>query len=180
MAQQAQEEGSLRLLRLGEIKLAKSVFGDSIQYHKVWIHHDSYLPFGMQNQYAALAPNGELYFRYWYQDDFSKAAADMQHLFIHEMSHVWQREKGMYVKLRGLFSWAVSYRYGLDKRTLRQYPLEQQAQIIADHFILETFGYAQWLVLRGKNYDVVSYDGELDEAVVSGRYKHTLRGFPNV
>jgi len=86
----------------------------------------------------------------------------------------------MYVKLRGLFSWAVSYRYGLDKRTLRQYPLEQQAQIIADHFILETFGYAQWLVLRGKNYDVVSYDGELDEAVVSGRYKHTLRGFPNV
>lgn len=45
MAQQAQQEGSLRLLTLGEIKLAKSVFGNSIEYHKVWIHHDSYLPF---------------------------------------------------------------------------------------------------------------------------------------
>ncbi len=34
MTQQAQQEGSLRLLTLGEIKLAKSVFGNSIPYHK--------------------------------------------------------------------------------------------------------------------------------------------------
>ncbi len=45
MTQQAQQEGSLRLLTLGEIKLAKSVFDNSIEYHKVWIHHDSYQPF---------------------------------------------------------------------------------------------------------------------------------------
>lgn len=180
MAQQIQQEGSLRLLTLGEIKLAKSVFGNSIEYHKVWIHHDSYLPLGMQGDYAALTPNGELYFRYWYRDDFSTAAPDLQHLFIHEMSHVWQRERGMYVKLRGLFSWAVSYRYGLDKRTIRQYPLEQQAQIIADHFLFETFGYAQWLIYRDKNLDVVSYDGDLDEAIVRERYAYTLKGFPYV
>lgn len=180
MTQQAQQEGGLRLLTLGKIKLAKSVFGNSIEYHKVWIHHDSYLPLGMQGDYAALTPNGELYFRYWYRDDFSTAAADLQHLFIHEMSHVWQRERGMYVLLRGLFSWAVSYRYGLDKRTLRQYPLEQQAQIIADHFLFKKFGYAQWLIYRDKNRDVVSYDGELDEATVSARYAYTLKGFPYV
>ncbi|EKM0377544.1 type IV secretion protein Rhs [Cronobacter turicensis] len=180
MAQQDQQEGSLRLLTLGEIKLAKSVFGNSIEYHKVWIHHDSYFPLGMQGDYAALTPNGELYFRYWYRDDFSTAAANLQHLFIHEMSHVWQREKGMNVRLRGLFSWAVSYRYGLDKRTIRQYPLEQQAQIIADHFLFETFGYAQWLIYRNKGLDVVSYDGELDEAVVRERYAYTLKGFPYV
>lgn len=39
-----QKEGSLRLLTSGEIRLAKSIFGDSIHYHKVWIHHGSYLP----------------------------------------------------------------------------------------------------------------------------------------
>ncbi|EOI3545964.1 hypothetical protein ACMSZT_000723 [Cronobacter dublinensis] len=88
MAEQAQQEGSLRLLTPGEIKLAKSVFGNSIPYHKVWIHHDSYLPLGIQGDYAALTPNGELYFRYWYRDDFSTSTANLQHLFIHEMSHV--------------------------------------------------------------------------------------------
>ncbi|WP_321029365.1 hypothetical protein AB8W29_19865 [Cronobacter condimenti] len=86
----------------------------------------------------------------------------------------------MYVKLRGFFSWAVSYRYGLDKRTLRQYPLEQQAQIIADNFLFEKFGYAQWLVYRDKNQDVVSYDGDLDEALLRERYAYTLKGFPYV
>ncbi|ELY4673218.1 type IV secretion protein Rhs [Cronobacter muytjensii] len=180
MAEQAQQEGSLRLLTPGDIKLAKSVFGNSVTYHKVWIHHDSYLPLGMQGDYAALTPNGELYFRYWYRDDFSTSTANLQHLFIHEMSHVWQCERGMYVKLRGFFSWAVSYRYGLDKRTLRQYPLEQQAQIIADHFLLENFGYAQWLVYRDRSQDIVSYDGVLDESTLRERYAYTLKGFPYV
>ncbi|MBP2167960.1 hypothetical protein J2125_001152 [Erwinia toletana] len=39
-----QNEGSLRLLTQGEIKLARTVFENSIQYHKVWIHHDSSPP----------------------------------------------------------------------------------------------------------------------------------------
>jgi hypothetical protein len=62
MAQQ-QEEGTLRLLTPGEIGLAKTVFGGSIIYGKVWVHHGSYLPFGLQNRNTAMSPNGELYFR---------------------------------------------------------------------------------------------------------------------
>ena len=57
------KEGTLRLLTSGEIALAKSVFRSTIPYHKVWIHFDSYLPFGLQDQYTAMAPNGEIYFR---------------------------------------------------------------------------------------------------------------------
>jgi len=37
---------------------------------------------------------------------------------------------------RGLVSWLVSYRYTLDGRLLSEYPMEQQAQIIADNFVL--------------------------------------------
>jgi len=81
------KEGTLRLLTLGEIALAKTVFRSSIDYNKVWIHHNSYLPFDLQDKHTAMTPNGELYFRYWYKEDFSKETSDTQHLFIHEMSH---------------------------------------------------------------------------------------------
>ncbi|MFX0567598.1 hypothetical protein ACNF5A_000273 [Kosakonia cowanii] len=66
------EEGSLRLLTLGEIALARTVYGSSITYPRVWIHHDSYFPFKLQGKTTAMSPNGELYFRDWYCDDFSK------------------------------------------------------------------------------------------------------------
>lgn len=99
------EEGTLRLMTPGEIKLAKSVFMSTIPYNKVWIHCDSYLPFGLQDNHTAMSPNGEIYFRPpLYQKDFSQSVDDFQHLFIHEMSHVWQRGHGMNVIARGLGS----------------------------------------------------------------------------
>lgn len=56
-------EGSQRLLTPGEIALAKSIFGNSIVYPRVWIHHASYFPFKLQGRNTAMSPNGELYFR---------------------------------------------------------------------------------------------------------------------
>lgn len=50
------EEGSLRLLTPGEIALARLVFRLTIPYEKVWIHHDSFLPFGLQNKQTAMPP----------------------------------------------------------------------------------------------------------------------------
>lgn len=52
------EEGTLRRMTLGEIAMARRVFGDSIVYSRVWIHCDSYLPFGLQKQNYAMTPNG--------------------------------------------------------------------------------------------------------------------------
>lgn len=170
------KEGTLRLLMPGEIALAKSVFRSTIPYHKVWIHCGSYLPFGLQNDFVAMTPNGEIYFRHWYRDDYALTVPFLQHLFIHEMAHVWQREKGMNVIGRGLISWAVSYRYVLDGRLLSEYPMEQQAQIIADHFSLLAEGYDNWCELR-KNNDV-TLDGNISENVIRQQYANALRGFP--
>lgn len=38
------KDGGIRLLALGEIMLAQSVFKSTIDYSKVWIHRESYLP----------------------------------------------------------------------------------------------------------------------------------------
>ncbi|MEK0166519.1 MULTISPECIES: type IV secretion protein Rhs [Pseudescherichia] len=153
-----------------------NVFGEAIHYSKVWIHHGSYLPFGLQNKDTAMTPNGELYFRTWYTNDFSVADYPLRHLFIHEMSHVWQRERGMNVIARGLVSFAVSYRYSLDGRPLRRYPMEQQAQIIADYFILTNYGYSLWMILRRRGD--ITLDGDLSEAVIRQKYEKTMRYFP--
>ncbi|MGL5424622.1 MAG: type IV secretion protein Rhs [Serratia fonticola] len=170
------KEGSTRLLTPGEITLAQSVFGSTIQYNTVWVHNASYLPFNLQNKDTAMTPNGELYFRNQYRDDFSIATDDFQHLFIHEMSHVWQRARGMNVIARGLVSWLVSYRYKLDGRLLNEYPMEQQAQIIADGFILQARGYQSWITLKRSNN--VTLDGDISEPLIRQQYKKTLRGFP--
>lgn len=172
------KEGGVRLLTAGEIKLAKSVFASTIEYPKVWIHRDSYLPFNLQNAHTAMTPNGEIYFRDEYRDDFSQSTDELQHMFIHEMSHVWQRARGMNVIGRGLVSWMVSYRYTLDGRLLSEYPMEQQGQIIADNFILQNFVYQTWNHLETKKYPDVTLDGDISEPVIRKGYKNALRGFP--
>ena len=144
------KEGGIRRLTAGEIQLAQSVFASTIDYSKVWIHRDSYLPFNLQDKNTAMTPDGEIYFRDLYCDDYSLTTDNLQHLFIHEMGHVWQREKGVNVIFRGLVSWMVSYCYTLDGRLLSEYPMEQQAQIIADNFVLQTFGYEIWNHLENK------------------------------
>lgn len=164
-------------MTLGEIALARAVFGSTIEYNKVGIHCDSYLPFGLQDERVAMAPNGELYFRpRLYQDDFSQSVFNLQHTFIHEMSHVWQRAHGMCVIMRGMVSWMASYRYTLDGRLLSEYPMEQQAQIIANNFTLQTHGYIELINLRKK--EVVTLDGDISEAVIREFYKNAMRGFP--
>ncbi|MDA2942443.1 type IV secretion protein Rhs [Enterobacter cloacae] len=183
MSEEAQDqfnikEGGIRLLTLGEIKLAQSVFLSTIDYSKLWIHRESYLPFNLQDKNTAMTPNGEIYFRDLYFDDFSQTTDSFQHLFIHEMSHVWQREKGMNVIFRGLVSWMVSYRYTLDGRLLSEYPMEQQAQIIADNFVLQTFGYEIWSHLENKRYPDITLNGDTSESVIREGYKNALRGFP--
>ncbi|WP_338557318.1 type IV secretion protein Rhs [Erwinia sp. E_sp_B04_7] len=172
------KEGGLRLLTTGEIKLAQSVFLSTIDYSKVWIHRESYLPFNLQDNNTAMTPNGEIYFRDQYSDDFSRETDNVQHMFIHEMGHVWQREKGMNVLFRGLVSWMVSYRYTLDGRLLSEYPMEQQAQIIADDFVLQVFGYDAWNYLEIKKYPVITLDGNTSESLIREQYRNALRGFP--
>lgn len=172
------KEGGIRRLTAGEIQLAQSVFASTIDYSKVWIHRDSYLPFNLQDKNTAMTPDGEIYFRDLYCGDYSLTTDNLQHLFIHEMGHVWQREKGVNVIFRGLVSWMVSYCYTLDGRLLSVYPMEQQAQIIADNFVLQTFGYEIWNHLENKRYPDITLDGDTSDPVIREGYKNALRGFP--
>lgn len=170
------KEGGLRLLTSGEIALARGVFRNTISWHKVWIHHDSYLPFGLQSGSVAMAPDGEIYLRDLYRDDFSKASITLQHIFIHELAHVWQRERGMRVRLRGAFSWAASYDYILDERFLNEYPMEQQAQIIADYFVLTQEGYSTWR--KSRNLLGITCLNDVPEHALHALFARTLLFFP--
>ena len=84
--------GGVRQLTIGEIALARTLFGGSIIYSKVWVHLESYLPFNMQPINVAMTPNGELWFREGtYSPDFSlERDIQKKHRFMHEMVHAWQ------------------------------------------------------------------------------------------
>lgn len=173
------EEGGLRRLRLGEINLASTLYGYSIHYHKVWIHRESYLPFNLQDPAQAMAPNGEMWFRAeTYEHDFSATAEGKkpkaQHLFLHEMMHIWQHQRGMWVRTRGAFSWAADYTYSLDKANLLDYGLEQQASIVSDYWLLKHYGFLGYNLL----YDYRDYDPSEPVLTLIKKYEKVLGSFP--
>ncbi|MBH1929847.1 type IV secretion protein Rhs [Serratia rubidaea] len=172
------KEGSLRRLTLGEIAMARRVFGDSIVYSRVWVHCESYLPFGLQNKNVAMAPNGELWLRKeLYRHDFSvnTVIIDDKHLFIHELGHVWQHQHGQWVRMRGLFSWAAEYHYRLDRKKLTDYPLEQQASILADYWLLLVYGIDRWRYYQ-KTKPIVKYRGTDHLREIPSLYKKIVTG----
>ena len=80
-----------RALTSGEIEIARSVFGDTIDYTKVRLFKRKWWPFHPRN--SAMAPMGNIYFHpeggAW-SEDFAKESLSRQGFFIHEMTHVWQ------------------------------------------------------------------------------------------
>lgn len=127
---------SSRPLTNGEITLARSVFGDAIDYDRVKVFARKWWPF--QHHRMAMAPNGNLYFSpkgpLWC-DDFCERGLSDQGLFIHEMTHVWQHQTGTNLILkRHPF---CRYDYALKPGwTLKRYGIEQQAEIVKHVFML--------------------------------------------
>ncbi|ELN2738100.1 type IV secretion protein Rhs [Pluralibacter gergoviae] len=167
--------GGLRLLTLGEIALAQTLYGGSIIYSRVWIHRESYLPFNLQPIDIAMSPNGEMWYREdTYSPDFSADILVKKHRFMHEMMHIWQSQKGMFVRTRGMFSRFTDYSYSLNKTALLRYGLEQQASIVSDYWLLIHYGFAG-------NSNIHTYrDYTPTEPVRSliAKYRAVLRGFP--
>lgn len=160
---------------MGEIVLARSLYGYGLRYNKIWVHRESYLPFNLQPVDIAMSPNGEMWFREdTYSHDFSMDILEKKHRFMHEMMHVWQAQRGMFVRTRGLFSRFADYSYSLDKVDIRHYSLEQQASLVSDYWLLLTYGF------RG-NTNLIQYrDYDPDESVHSliEKYKSAIKGFP--
>lgn len=168
--------GGIRLLTQGEISLANELFLYSVRYHEVWIHHGSYLPFDLQNNNTAMTPNGEIWFETnVYRDDFSVSTADFQHLFLHEMMHVWQHQRGMMVRMRGAFSWAADYSYDLTKNKLSDYSMEQQACIVSDYWLLVKHGFYNY----SSRIKYREYHAHENTRNLILKYQKVLRGFPS-
>lgn len=128
-----------RPLSAGETALARSVFGESIDYSKVRLVKGKWWPFQPSN--AAMAPMGNIYFHPangGWSNDFSREPLLRQAFFIHEMTHVWQAQKGgrFYLLLMRHPFCRYAYRLKPGKR-FGEYGLEQQAEIVAHAFLAE-------------------------------------------
>jgi hypothetical protein len=125
-----------RSLAVGEIALARSVFGDAVDYGRVRLVRGKWWPF--QPRGVVMAPTGNIHFHpgdpNW-SEDFSDAPIGSQGLFIHEMTHVWQRQKGIYLPL-ARHPWC-RYDYALKPgQRFEKYGIEQQAEIVRHAFLL--------------------------------------------
>ena len=127
-----------RALTAAEVALARSVFGQAIVYARVRVHNRKWWPFHPRR--VTMAPDGDLWFHPaggLYCTDFCARPLHMQGHFIHEMTHVWQAQKGgkYYLPLmRHPFC-----RYGYDivpGRPFVRYGLEQQAEIVRHAFLM--------------------------------------------
>ncbi|HCZ17142.1 MAG TPA: hypothetical protein DHV85_21765 [Candidatus Accumulibacter sp.] len=132
----------MRHLTEGEIALARGVFGDSIDYARVTVRPGRYVPF--QPRGTAMAPNGHLYMYGCYSADYSRENVYRQAHFIHELTHVWQRQNrvlrprlsAVVLLLRHAFNYSAAYAYRLEKgRDLLSYNMEQQASIVEEFFL---------------------------------------------
>jgi uncharacterized membrane protein YidH (DUF202 family) len=128
-----------RPLTLGEVAIARSVFGDAIDYAKVRLIKGKWWPF--QPRRSAMAPMGDIYFHPdggGWSDDFSREPVARQGFFIHELTHVWQAQaKGKFYLplMRHPF---CHYRYGFEPgKPFERYGLEQQAEIVRHAFLLQ-------------------------------------------
>lgn len=118
-----------------------SIFADAIDLDKVRIHNRKWWWF--QPRKITMAPDGHLWFHpnnNLYCDDFCDQNINIQGLFIHEMTHVWQHQKGIFLPLRRhpfcQYHYSIKPGWGLER-----YGIEQQAEIIRHIFLLRS-GYS--------------------------------------
>jgi hypothetical protein len=126
-----------RPLTPGEVELARSVFGDAIDYSRVHLVRGRWWPF--QPKGIVMAPTGNIHFHpasdKW-SDDFSREPLPAQGLFIHEMTHVWQTQTRGRFYLPLMRHPFCRYAYALDPvRPFHRYGLEQQAEIVRHAFL---------------------------------------------
>ena len=125
-----------RGLTEGEISLATSVFGAAIDYAKVGLINRKWAFF--QPRGTVMSPRGCIHFHprggLWCED-FSTEHVTAQGLFIHEMVHVWQHQRGIFLPLarHPFCRYDYTIRPGVP---LDRYGIEQQAEIVRHAFLL--------------------------------------------
>jgi hypothetical protein len=128
-----------RFLTSGEVELARSIFGKAIDYSKVELVKGKWWPFHPRN--AAMAPMGNIWFHPvggGWAEDFSKEPLSRQGFFIHEMTHVWQAQKGGRFYLPLMRHPFCRYTYQLKPgKSFARYGIEQQAELVTHRFLAD-------------------------------------------
>jgi len=115
----ATAKDDFRSLTAGEVRMARTIFGDTVNYSHVRVYKGSYFPFNLQDNGTAVTPNGNMY---WpepiFKEDFSSESSLNKNWFMHEFVHIWQHNMDMSVRTRGLISKYVNYRYSLPREKI--------------------------------------------------------------
>jgi hypothetical protein len=136
MRSDATPRGQSRPLTPGEIALGRSVYGGAIDYARVEMRRRKWFP--LQPRLVAMAPSGHIHFHpdspHW-SEDYAREALELRALFVHELCHVWQRQRGIWLPVaRHPF---CRYHYRLTPGwPLARYGIEQQAEIIKHAWML--------------------------------------------
>jgi hypothetical protein len=127
-----------RPLTPGEQALAAGMFGDALALDPIRIHRARWFPF--QPRDVVMAPDGHIWCHpqgsAW-REDFSACDPAMQGLLIHELTHVWQAQRGgrwfpplaCHPFCRYVYDWVPG-------RPFARYGIEQQAEIVRHAFLL--------------------------------------------
>jgi len=129
---------SRRTLTLAEKALVRSMFGDAVDPERTAVHCARW--WRLQPRQTIMAPDGEI----WchpagglYRECYAADSLTMQALFIHEMTHVWQAQRGGRWYLPLMRHPFCRYAYRLRRgKPFARYGIEQQAEIVADAFLL--------------------------------------------
>lgn len=125
-----------RPLTAAERALVTSVFGAAIDLDRVTVRSAKFWMF--HPWWVTMAPDGHIWCHpngfNWFADYAAQPLGWQAH-FVHEMTHVWQRQHGpSLVWRRPPFA---RYGYALAPgRPLARYGIEQQATIVADAFLI--------------------------------------------
>ncbi|MFL0356606.1 vgr related protein [Erythrobacter sp. GH1-10] len=130
--------GGERHLTPGEVSLARTIFGDAVDYGAVKLKRRKWFPF--QPRRITMAPRGHLHFHpegSAYCDDFAAQDLARQGFLIHELTHVWQTQsRGDWYLILNRHPFC-RYDYSLKPgQPLSAYGIEQQAEIVKHAFWL--------------------------------------------
>lgn len=119
--------------------MCRTIFGDAIDYSQVRLIKGKWWPFQPRN--AAMAPSGNIWFHPiagGWSEDFSQEILGRQGFFIHEMTHVWQAQRGGKLYLPLMRHPFCRYGYALKLgKPLARYGIEQQAEIVRHRFLAD-------------------------------------------
>jgi hypothetical protein len=170
-----------RPLTDGEIKLAQSIFIDSIDYSAVRVYDRGY---AFLNVIGDMSYKGNVYLPDGHSHDFSQAPLSRKRLFIHETVHVWQHQNNILnlafaavrEGMRHRFKYAKAYLFHLEHgKDLLDYGFEQQAAIIEEYFLRQHGGIPMGRCLNKENNTQALLEGVLENFLENPSYARRKR-----